>query len=531
MRLMRFRRPDPAWLLLGVAAAVVLLLKLGYARLFLFDESLYCGTTADMATHGQWLYPTEHGQFYGIYGKPPLINWLQAASAHIFGWSIFSLRLPTALGMLALILLTGRTALVLLGRRAGLVAATLIILSARMVHTGRHILLEDIVAPLFAASLLLYTAALHRDEPLDRATASGASSWLLVIAAGLCMALAVLTKQAFALFAPAAIVAAELILRRPGWLRRLSLVAFVTFVASAWWFVASYRAVGAPFVDSLLGYHVQARFGAVLEGHARGLNAYGAALDDHLRVLPWAFAAVGWVAIYPRLTEAWQRFLFVAWSALAVIEFVVVGLAIKTFLPWYQIVVMPPLFIGAAHAILAFFDLSSAPRWVRWSVPLAAAAAIATSARLDAIVALAAVAGLALLAARSGRFDKVPTTTRELVLITLAGVLGVVVANPWHGGDGRYKVAQLMSARHIAPADTVVVGDEWRRVWRCYAPDVHRVEWSGSCDDIADQTQRARYLILDGEAAACSIDAAESLLREKTKQGDIALYVRTAALR
>ena len=517
---------DAAWVVLLAMAALTLLLKLDYANLFLFDESLYCGVTADMAAHGQWLYPTEGGVFWGIYGKPPLINWLQAASTWLLGWSVFSLRLPTALGMLALIGLTGLTAAWLLGRHGGLCAAGMMLLSARLVHTGRHILLENLVAPLFAASLLLYACSMR-----DVKNGDTENSWrpTYVVAAGLCMALGILTKQAFGLFAPAAVALAEVTLRRRGWMARLAVAGGVTVAASAWWFIAAYREVGGYFLDSFLGYHVTARFAGALEGHVRGLNAYAASLDDNLWVMPWALAAIGWAAIYPRLKVDWLKFIFIAWTALSGIEFFVVGIAVKTFLPWYQWVVMPPLFIGASHVVVTWLQLSSAPRWVRLSVPMTVVTAAAVSARLDAVVSFVVAGAIVIWFTQHNLLDRVSLRHREMLAVGVVGVLGVVVANPWHGGDGRYRVSEMIH-EHIADgAHVTVAGDDWLRVWMCYAPEAERVTWSGSCGDVKKLGRAAQILVLDGKAADCAgevLGDLREIFRGKTKQGPIVAFAR-----
>ncbi|MEO1172158.1 MAG: glycosyltransferase family 39 protein, partial [Myxococcota bacterium] len=187
---------DPVVMVLIAGAALALLLGLGWSPLFLYDESLYCGVTADMDQHQQWLYATDDGEFFGWYGKPPLINWLQKLSTTIFGWSIWALRLPTALGMLALIGLVIKTGSWLGGRDLGLLSGAAVLLSARMVHTGRHILLEDLVVPLFAAALLLWAIALEEQQRRQK------PHWLALVGAGLTVAAAILTKQAFAAFAP-----------------------------------------------------------------------------------------------------------------------------------------------------------------------------------------------------------------------------------------------------------------------------------------------------------------------------------------
>lgn len=70
---------------------------LGGLPVRLWDESRQAINSLEMMQSGNWLYTTFNGQpdFYNT--KPPLLIWLQGISAQIFGFSEWSLRLPSAM--------------------------------------------------------------------------------------------------------------------------------------------------------------------------------------------------------------------------------------------------------------------------------------------------------------------------------------------------------------------------------------------------------------------------------------------------
>ena len=67
----------------------------------LWDESRQATNSLEMLLSGNWLYTTFNGQpdFYNT--KPPLLIWLQTLSTALFGYSEWSIRLPSALAGLA----------------------------------------------------------------------------------------------------------------------------------------------------------------------------------------------------------------------------------------------------------------------------------------------------------------------------------------------------------------------------------------------------------------------------------------------
>ena len=471
--------------LVTAIACVVLLSTLGRAHLFLWDESMYCAASAEMHAGASWLFATAGGVFDPVYGKPPLVNWLELLSTGVFGWSVYSLRLPTALGMIALIVITMHTGRVLAGRGVGIVAGALMVVSPRMVHTGRHILLEDLLAPLLAASLFVLSHA--RQSERWRQTFYAAAS-------GACLALGLLTKQALALCAPAAAAIAELWRRDSGWLWRLAVYAIAGCVPFALWGFVVYQQVGQPFLDAMVGYHIVARFGAPLEGHVRGIGAYASAIDDHLAVFSWPIALVGWVGLWRIVREPRATFLFVMWSVFVTVQYVVVGVVVKTFLPWYQVVVMPLFFIGAAYAIVWTWSRS---QWSRVAIIALVTEGVARAMRLDPIpVVLLTLLVVGLLAWRPQVRAKLVPLLPWLTPVALVAC-ALVVANPMGGGDARTAIADRV--RHEA---ATVYGDDWLRVWACYMPQARRESFV----DCSQAHPSTRFVVLDNKATACAFD-------------------------
>jgi len=476
-------------------AAVAILIPLELRPLLLWDEAIYCGTTQDMLTHGQYLFPTENGVFRWEHGKPALVNWLHMLSTSTFGWSVFTLRLPTALSMVAFMGLLWET-----GRRLGggpwvaAVAASLALTSPHLLDTAGQIWLEDLIAPLFAAGLLAYAQGV---EANNKRRASFA--WVAI--AGMAFAIAILTKQAFGGFGLAAVLATELVMRRDGWLARIVLVVATSLFLSSWWFIVTWAMVGEPAIDSWFGYHIAARFVRVLEGHARLRTSYAASLDYYVGTLPWVIGVIGWVTIYKALQRDSDRFLHLAWSALFVIEYLVVGVAIKTFLRWYQVVVVLPLFIGAAFLLVEAWKTKE-PKWLCWLLPAVVAAAVSKAARFDPLLILATLSAVILI----GQYSALRLPLRlsnPTILVVLAAACAIVIANPF-----RNRHYALEAARQVSePSRALVVSPvpELRR-WRCYLPKAERLPWEGSCDTIANRALHHSEIVLEGDATQCRPD-------------------------
>ncbi len=132
---------------------------------------------------GDWFVPREQGEPF--LSRPPLHNWMIAASTAIFGSrAAWAIRFPSLLGTLATTLLIygySRTSLSRLGSLAAAVAFTTL---GEMFSTGYQAETEAVFIPLVSGALLLWHWGYVRAWP----------SWVTWMANCACVGLAVLAK-------------------------------------------------------------------------------------------------------------------------------------------------------------------------------------------------------------------------------------------------------------------------------------------------------------------------------------------------
>lgn len=379
------RRASPRRTILDgfiVAAAALgrILYGLGDAAIKNWDEGLYCAATQAMRQTGQWLYAVHRGRFDGWYGKPPLINWLHRVSTDALGWSLLSLRLPTALATASTIVLAWALGVRLAGRGAGAIAAALLLLAAPYLTEGRFVLLEPLLAAFTLAAILVY------DLGTSQSTRAAAAC---SVAAGALCAAAILTKQILGLFPVLAILGGEALLRRPGYGRRALIFLVTTLLLSGWWFVLVHQEVGEELSRWFFERHVVGRMEGAVEGHAnapglylRRVSAYAPAI-----VVPAAIAGLLGLLAYGR-----SRFASVALLLFALGHYLVHAALSKTMLPWYAWPIVPVLSVGLATLLTATFT-SDRSRVLRWVVPFAIGVGHAKAMEKDPVL-----VGLALVA-------------------------------------------------------------------------------------------------------------------------------------
>ncbi len=115
---------------------VAYFLNLGLNNIWTPNESFYDESVREMIESGNYL-----DIFYNYeprFNKPPLVYWLMAASALLFGLSEFAIRLPIALAGLGTIFLVYRTGKLLEGQRLGIVAAMVMAFSFQFVINARY---------------------------------------------------------------------------------------------------------------------------------------------------------------------------------------------------------------------------------------------------------------------------------------------------------------------------------------------------------------------------------------------------------
>lgn len=485
------------FIFLLIVTCVILLLNLGNRPLAIWDEGLYCGTTQDMKFHSQWLFPTVDGEFSVRYGKPPLINWLQGISTTIFGWDKFSLRLPTAIGMVLQILLVWLSGILVGGRWVGLVAACLLLISRNYVGMGRIIWQENLIAPFFTASLLCYGRTFFNST---RFPISGT-----ILSAIFC-SMAVLTKQSFGLLAPMALVACEIFESKPGKIKRILLFGSVFVLGFIWWFIYTAYVVGEISWQSWFGYHLYQRITEGVEGHQSDPSSFALSLQNLMDGTPWTIGILGWVflaKITPTKTEA--SALIYRWSALLIIEYIVVGIvASKTFLSWYQLVVTPPIAIGSAYIIVESFKFKQLP-WVRWIVPLLIITNRLIAVKKDAFLGI--VISLFLIFIYEMYQSKIQRKLQPFlasVIVLVAGLWAINSIDINSQRDLRAKIANSL----VNQEKVLVFADnpQWR-IWKCYLPHASVFSSIGPvpCDRINNNITDAKYVLVEGKGSQCPL--------------------------
>ena len=163
----------------------------------IYDElpGQYAATAWEMVESGNWLIPALEG--IPRLQKPPLVYWITAASLRLLGRSEFAARLPTALALVGLLLVTRALGERLYGAWRGVVAAGVLGTSFGMVALGKLIMPEPFLA--LGIGLCLWAVVRVVEDRARR------HWWSL--AAWAAAAFATLSKGLHGLLIPAVIVA------------------------------------------------------------------------------------------------------------------------------------------------------------------------------------------------------------------------------------------------------------------------------------------------------------------------------------
>lgn len=264
------------WGLLLIAA-VFIFANLGYP-LIDRDETRYAEIPREMIATGNWVLPQLNFQTY--YDKPPLLYWLCAISYNLFGASAWSARLVPALAALATLASTMFFGSRIFGRRIGLLAGTVLMLSAGFAFTSRYLLIDGVLSLFVSLSLFTAYEAMQGDK-IKRA-------WW--IASGVCVGLAFLTKGpiAIVLWLPPVLAFAWLSETRakPRWWD-YGIASAVAAVIAFPWFAAVHHQDPTFLVEFFYKHNV-ARFGG--EFHPKPIWYFVPVLL--LAGHPWSFLTV-----------------------------------------------------------------------------------------------------------------------------------------------------------------------------------------------------------------------------------------------
>ena len=303
--------PRKYWLMLFMAAAV--LLFAGNGSLLVTDsvESNYALTAKEMVLSGDWLSPQIYGHYWS--DKPIFFYWLTALAYKIFGFTEFASRFFPALfglGGLALVAWGGSK---LNNERSGFCSALVLLSSVEFFLISKSVITDAVLFFFFSATLLFFYLG-YRDGK--------ASYWYIMYAAA---GFSVLTKGPIGVLLPGLIITLFLLWQRD-WrvLKRMHLASgtLLCLAVAAPWYAAMYSLHGSDFINTFFGTHNFLR--ATVSEHPRDDVFYYYALVNLLALFPWS-GLVPWTvykwqqAGRPKLTEQ-QRFLLL-WALVVFVFF------------------------------------------------------------------------------------------------------------------------------------------------------------------------------------------------------------------
>ncbi len=312
---------------------------LGSRDLWAPVEPRYGEIARVMFSRGEWLVPTVNGELYT--DKPILFFWLVLAFSHLFGGvNEWTLRLPSALASVGLVIVTYRLGRDFFDHRVGLLAALVLATSFRVWWEARWAHTDMLFTFFFTTAIYFLLRAWH-----DRGRET-------TFAYGL-MGLATLTKGLIGFVLPGLIFLCLLLVRGNSQrFRRLKLWQglWVFLLVTAPWFVAvGLQTEGQWISDFFWTHHVQRYLSGL--GHKRPFYYYF--INFPADFLPWTpflvlAAFVTWQVRKIPLRPA--SFSLATWFF---VIFVFFSLS-DTKRGLYLLPLYPPAAIWVAHALIEF---------------------------------------------------------------------------------------------------------------------------------------------------------------------------------
>ncbi len=313
----------------------------------------------NMVTSGDWV--TAHLDGVKFLEKAPLVYWMIAVSYKIFGAHDWAARIPIALSVIGLCLITGAFGLWAFGRRAGLYAGLCISTCIGLFLFTRILLPDALLTLCIILSLWAMLRVLEEDEPRP-------GIWTAVIA--VCMACGLLLKSLIGVVFPIGSAILYLALTRQLFLARtwkrlhpFRTLLLVLLIAAPWHILATLR--NPPYfsftLKSIPGqYHGFLWFFFINEQLLRFLNLrYPRDYDTVPRLYFWLFNLIWlfpWTVYLPATFKLSYRPVNRAGKtcllALCLIGFVMVFFTFSTTQEYYSMPIYPAaaLLLGAAVA-------------------------------------------------------------------------------------------------------------------------------------------------------------------------------------
>ena len=193
-----------AFLFLAALFGLLYIVLLGYRPLFIPDEMRYGEIPREMLASGDWIVPRLNGLLY--FEKPPFGYWLNAVSLSIFGENPFAVRFSSALttGLAALLVFVA-------GRHfyrspaVPFLAVFIFLTTLEVQVIGTYSVLDPIFAVVLNTGILAMAAGNY---------ASGRNRVWFLVAAGVALGTAFLSKGFLALVLPVLVVVPWLLVRK-----------------------------------------------------------------------------------------------------------------------------------------------------------------------------------------------------------------------------------------------------------------------------------------------------------------------------
>jgi len=271
---MRFSYSKIAWLLWFALVLFALMFGLGRPPFQIWDEGRILINTLEMAQSGQWMATTFEGKPEFWNTKPLLLHWLQWASASLFGWNEWGLRLPSAASALGVVLLILGISKGILGSyRYGFAAGLVLIVLPGYVgfHASRTADYDALLSLGTTGAFLSIWLAAERDSRYLLLT------WFF-------LTLAVLTKGiAGLLIAPGLACIALLRYRAIPWLQtRWFWLGFVFFVFVILAYYLGRDSLQPGYLEAVWNNELGGRFAQTNEGHDHPWYYYLGVLVRHV---------------------------------------------------------------------------------------------------------------------------------------------------------------------------------------------------------------------------------------------------------
>ena len=148
-----------SFLLLLATATLLLFLNLGKLGLTDQEEGSNAEIAREMIERGDWMTPTLNGEPH--FAKPVFTYWLMSGTYRLLGINEFSARLPSAVGIAALVLLQYWFLTFTRGAFIGLVGGLMLLLNIEMVAIGRMAWTDSVLIFFITASLFGFWIGLH----------------------------------------------------------------------------------------------------------------------------------------------------------------------------------------------------------------------------------------------------------------------------------------------------------------------------------------------------------------------------------